>query len=135
MNSIGRPGFTLVECVVVLAVAAVLAGLTVPSLRSHALRAARLDGAQALMRVQFEQEQYRALTGLYSSQLSLLRGVQPQSMQGRYTLSLRLTSPDAYQAVATASAEQQADRECKAITLDVTEGYASFGPTPACWGR
>jgi type IV pilus assembly protein PilE len=135
MNPIGRPGFTLVECVVVLAVAAVLAGVAVPSFRSHALRAARLDGVQALTRVQFEQEQYRSLTGLYSNELSLLRGVQPQSMQGRYTLSLRLTSPDAYQAVATASAEQQDDRECRAITLDVSEGYASFGPSPACWGR
>jgi type IV pilus assembly protein PilE len=135
MNPIGRPGFTLVECVVVLAVAAVLAGVAVPSLRAQALRAARLDGVQALTRVQFEQEQYRALTGLYSNELSLLRGVQPKSMQGRYTLSLRLTSPDAYQAVATASAEQQDDRECRAITLDVSEGYARFGPSPACWGR
>ncbi len=130
----GHPGFTLIECLIVLAVVAILAGLTVPGLRSPAGRMARLDAVQALMRVQSEQESLRALSGLYTDDLRQLRGVQPTSPQGRYTLSLAIQGPDAYRAVALAVGQQQADRDCKAITLDVTLGFATRGPTPACWG-
>jgi type IV pilus assembly protein PilE len=130
-----RPGFTLVECLIVLAIAAILAGLTVPGLRGHERRVARLDAVQALMRVQFEQENMRSLHGLYTSDLSALRGVQPTSPQGRYTLSLSTNGPEAYRAVAQAAGDQQADRDCAAITLDVTLGFPTRGPTPACWGQ
>jgi type IV pilus assembly protein PilE len=130
----GRPGFTLVECLIVVAIVAILAGLTLPGLRGPELRIARLDAVQALTRVQGEQENYRTQYGLYSSDLSALRGVQPTSPQGRYTLSLSTSSPETYRAVAQAAGSQQADRDCAAITLDVTLGFATRGPTPACWG-
>jgi hypothetical protein len=89
---------------------------------------------QALTRVQGEQESYRTQYGLYSSDLSALRGVQPTSPQGRYTLSLSTSGPETYRAVAQAAGVQLADRDCAAITLDVTLGFATRGPTPACWG-
>jgi type IV pilus assembly protein PilE len=131
----GHPGFTLVECLIVLAIAAILAGLTVPGVRGHERRVARLDAVQALMRVQIEQENMRSLHGLYTNDLGALRGVRPTSPQGRYTLSLATTGPEAYRAVAQATGEQQADRDCAAITLDVTLGFPTRGPTPACWGQ
>lgn len=131
----GRPGYTLIECLMVLAVAAILAGLTVPGLRGHERRVARLDAVQALMRVQSEQENLRALSGLYTSDLGSLRGVQPTSPQGRYTLSVATTGPDGYRAVAQALGDQRADTDCRAITLEVTLGFATRGPRPACWGQ
>jgi type IV pilus assembly protein PilE len=131
----GHAGFTLIECLIVLAIVAILAGLTVPSLRGQERRMARLDAVQALMRVQSEQESLRALSGLYTSDLRALRGVQPSSPQGRYTLSLATQGPDGYRAVAQATGEQQADRDCAAITLDVNLGFATHGPTPACWDQ
>jgi type IV pilus assembly protein PilE len=132
---LGRPGFTLIECLIVLAVVAILAGLALPGLRSPERRIGRLDAVQALTRVQGEQENYRAQHGLYSGSLAALRGVQPTSPQGRYTLSLTTSSPETYRAVAQAAGDQQADSDCTAITLDVTLGFATRGPTPACWGR
>ena len=128
-------GFTLMECVMAIAVIAVMAGLALPNLRGHELRMARLDAVQALTRVQTEQEQYRALNGLYAGELNALRGVMPRSQQGRYALGLEVTGPAAYRAVATAIGAQMQDRGCGAITLTVNEGYASAGPTPACWNR
>lgn len=130
----GRPGFTLVECLIVMAVVAILAGLTLPGLRSPDLRIGRLDAVQALSRVQGEQENHRAQNGLYTADLAALRGVQPTSPQGRYTLSLSTSGPETYRAVALAAGRQQADSDCAAITLDVTLGFATRGPSPACWG-
>jgi len=129
-----RPGYTLIECLIVLAIVAILAGLTVPGLRGPELRVARLDAVQALMRVQSEQESLRALNGLYTDDLGALRGVQRISAQGRYTLSLATQGPEAYRVVAQATGVQQADRDCAAITLDVNLGFATRGPTAACWG-
>jgi type IV pilus assembly protein PilE len=130
----GRPGFTLIECLIVVAVVAILAGLTLPGLRSPERRIARLDAVQALTRVQGEQENYRTQNGLYSGNLAALRGVQPTSPQGRYTLSLSTSGPEAYRAVALAVGDQQADQACATLTLDVNLGFATRGPTPACWG-
>ena len=119
----------------VVAIAAVLAGVAVPSMRGHELRTARLDAVQALTRLQGQQENYRAHHGAYTTNLVALGTPAATSAQGRYALSLRLTGADAYQAVATAQGKQGADRVCGAITLDVSMGFATPGPSPACWGR
>ena len=128
-------GFTLLECLIVVAIAGVLAGLALPSLRGHQLRAARLDGVQALTRVQMEQEKYRGLHGLYAGELQALRGVMPLSPQGRYAVALETAGPDGYRAWATAIGMQSRDTECPALTLAVNQGFAQIGPSPACWNR
>jgi type IV pilus assembly protein PilE len=130
-----RRGFTLVEVVIVLAIAAVLAGVAVPSLRSQALRSARLDAVQALQRLQSEEERYRAMHGLYSADLQSLRGVGVTSPQGRYALSVEVTGPDSFHAEAQAIGEQSRDDACLRISLDVKMGYATHGPGPSCWGH
>ncbi len=128
-------GFTLIECAVVCAVAAILAGLALPSFRGQALRSARIDAVQALTRIQMAQEQHRAQSGLYAGELGALRGVGAQSMQGRYTLALSLTGPDSFVATASARGAQAQDSDCTQITLEVTQGFAHAGPTAACWNR
>lgn len=128
-------GYTLVECMVTLAIVAVLAAVTLPSLRGRELRTGRLDAVAALSRLQVEQENYRSHHGRYSTELAPLRGVMATSPQGRYQLSLRDTGPDNYAAVADARGEQQRDSGCAAITLTVSQGFATQGPAPACWGR
>jgi type IV pilus assembly protein PilE len=116
-------------------VAAVLAAVALPSFRGHELRMARLDAVQALMRLQAAQEQHRSLHGLYTGDLAALRGVAPRSMQQRYTLALTLIGPDAYLASANAQGVQAGDRDCRALTLEVTQGFARAGPSASCWNR
>ncbi len=128
-------GFTLVECLGVCAVAAVLVTVAWPTWRGHGLRAARLDAVSALTRLQTVQEQYRSLHGLYAAELSVLHGVAPVSDQGRYTLALQRTGPESYRATALARGVQVHDAECGALTLDVQLGFATAGPGPQCWNR
>jgi type IV pilus assembly protein PilE len=128
-------GFTLVECAIVCAVAAILAAVALPSFRSQALRSARIDAVESLLKIQMAQEQYRAQSGLYAGELGALRGVSAQSTQGRYTLGLALTGPDSFVATASARGTQAQDNDCTQITLEVSQGFAHAGPTAACWNR
>jgi type IV pilus assembly protein PilE len=128
-------GLTLLECVIVCAIVAVLAATALPYLGTPARRAARLDAMQALMRLQAAQEQHRSLHGLYAPDLRPLRGVTERSAQGLYRLSLQATGPDAYRASAIASGSQAGDTACATLTLDVHLGFAQEGPSPACWNR
>jgi hypothetical protein len=56
-------------------------------------------------------------------------------MQQRYTLALTLIGPDAYLASANAQGVQAGDRDCRALTLEVTQGFARAGPSASCWNR
>jgi type IV pilus assembly protein PilE len=124
-----------VECAVTCAVAVLLAALAAPAFRGETLRAARLDAVQALTRLQLAQEEYRSRTGLYAADLAALRGVGTASAQGRYTLSLQPQGPEAFMATATPRGAQARDTPCPALTLTVSQGWATFGPTPQCWHR
>lgn len=128
-------GFTLVESAIVCAVVVVLASVVLPSYHSHELRVARLDAVQALTQLQMAQEKLRSATGLYAFDLGALQGVPAISAQGRYALAVANTGPDAYRATASARGAQLDDHECATITLEVSQGFAQAGPTPACWGH
>jgi Tfp pilus assembly protein PilE len=135
MARTGGLGFTLVECVVACAVVTLLAAVAGTAWRGHSLRAARQDAVSALMRLQAVQERYRSLHGLYAADLSVLHGVAPVSDQGRYTLALERTGPESYRATALAQGVQTGDRECGALTLEVSLGFATPGPGPDCWNH
>ena len=135
MRSLSHRGFTLVECVVACAIAALLAMVALPSFQGQALRTSRLDAVQALTRLQLAQEQYRSTHGLYATELTALRGVTPVSDQGRYTLTVALTGPESYRATAQARGAQSRDTPCPELTLDVAGGWAQAGPTPQCWNH
>ncbi len=128
-------GFTLVEMLMVCALAGVLAMLAWPAWQTHLLRAARIDAVDALTRVQVAQEAHRGLHGLYSADLRALRGTYPISPQGRYAIAVASTGPDSYRAVARAQGAQSADHDCAELSLSVDHGFASNGPNVRCWNR
>lgn len=128
-------GFTLVECMVVCAVAAVLMTLAVPSFKAQDWRAGRLDAVAALTQLQLVQEQHRNRHGLYASELPPLRGAAARSPQGRYAISLASMGPNAYRASANALGPQAGDADCATLTLSVKDGFAEQGPHAGCWLR
>ena len=128
-------GFALVELAVVVAVAAVLAALAMPAFRGSQLRAGRIDAIDALNRVRSAQERYRAATGLYAAEFAPLSGAAARSARGLYQLALTPTGPDSYRAEARAQGVQADDAGCAVISLEVSLGFASAGPSAACWNR
>lgn len=129
------PGFTLIEVLIVCAVLGVLAVVALPSLRGHDYRAGRLDGIEALTRVQQAQEQFRSAHGLYAADLSALIGTTRRSPQGRYEINLALNGGEAYLATAKALGAQADDPGCSTLTLQVKQGFAQVGPHAGCWLR
>lgn len=128
-------GVTLVECAVVCAMVGILASIALPSYRDQQLRAHRLDAVEALSRLQIAQEQYRNQHGAYASDWSALRGVSAISSQGHYRLAFASHGPESYRATAQATGPQTQDKACLAISLDMKLGFATTGPSPACWNR
>lgn len=133
-----RPGFTLVELSIGLAVAALLAALAWPSLREPLLRSRRADAVAALTRIQLAQEQYRALHGRYADRLDGLRGAAGRrSAEGLYDLELHAEGGQRYEARARprAGSAVDGDARCPELRLQVDDGRARLAPNPRCWNR
>ncbi len=130
-----REGFTLVELLVAMALAALLLTLGLGSHRGNELRVGRLDAVEALTRVQQAQERHRSAHGLYASELSALAGAAHTSPQGRYRIAVDITGTEAYRATAVAQGAQARDTACATLTLEVRQGFAQTGPDAGCWNR
>lgn len=127
-------GFTLIEIVVVLALAGLLVGAAWPSYRAELHRTQRADAIEALVKVQLTQERFRAAHGLYAPDLGPLR-LSANSPQNRYAIEVRGTGPDGYRASAVARAPAAGDADCATLTLEVRDGFATSGPNARCWNR
>ena len=127
-------GFTLVEVGIAAGIAALLAGIAVPSYQKQIQQARRGDGVAALTALHVAQERYRNTSGLYASTLVALRAA-PHSEYGFYAVALRLDGADGYTLVAQPQDSQAQDRACSPLTLTVRQGFESVGPTARCWGR
>lgn len=129
-------GVTLVELLVVLAVAALIAGVALPGHGQHLTRARRGDAVAALTRLQAAQESHRTLHGTYTDDLAALQ-VPARSAEGWYVLTVEVNGLDRYRAQArpVEGGVQRRDADCPALVLDVAAGFATAGPDRRCWNR
>lgn len=135
MNTRARRGFTLVELLAAVALAALVLTWGLRSQQSQGLRSGRLDAVEALTRLQQAQEQHRSAHGLYASDLAALLGTAATSPQGRYAITLDRTGGEAYRATAVAQGAQARDIDCASLTLEVRQGFVQTGPDARCWLR
>lgn len=132
-------GFTLVELLVCIVIAALLATIALPSWRDTLMRSRRSDAAAALYAVAAAQERYRLVHGRYASDAAPAPPVGlglDRSERGWYVL--RIEAADATRFTASArpatDSPQAADAACRIMTIDET-GRRNSTPQPpdTCW--
>ncbi len=136
-------GFSLLELLMAMSIAAILASLAWPSFGQALRKARRLDARVALLRVQHAQEQHYTQHLRYADALQgdTGLGLSAHSDSGDYRLALR-TSDDGQQYLATAVAEplgrQGGDATCQAFAVDAlgqrsARDAAGRGTVDRCW--
>lgn len=140
---------TLVELMIVLAVAAILSAIAWPVLTEAIHKSRRADGMAALAEIAQAQERWRANNPSFQNTLADLPGARAVSHDGHYALSLvdGSVGPTTYTARATVrtGSPQTADARCQVLQLAVAGGnitYSSLAsgnaanaaPDP-CWAR
>lgn len=131
-----RRGFTLVEVLVASVVGVILATMAWPAYRTQLQRAGRAEAIEVLQRLQAAQERHRETFGRYGNDLAAV-GMVPASTGGRYRLELKPTGVESYQALAVAQEgqSQAGDGACRALSIEVRQGFATLGPDGRCWNR
>lgn len=130
-------GFTLIELIVVVAVAVILAAIAYPSYSDLVRTARRSEAITALGLIQQAQERYRSNNSKYASSLATLpapRPVSPTTPGSYYTLTISDESATGYTATATAAAKrgQNKDIECTSLSVTISRGTITQEPA-SCW--
>lgn len=136
-NPRSHAGFTLIELMVVLAIAAILAAVALPAYQSSIRKGRRSDAIDATAAVQQAQERWRANNTSYSSDIvdELQLGSQ-LSKSGYYRLSISAATGAGYTlaAAAVTGKGQDKDTGCSTLTLTVVNGSATQSPA-GCWSH
>lgn len=140
-----RRGFTLIELMIVVAIAAVLASMALPSFEGHLQRARRADALVAVMHIQAAQERFRGNGTSYGSLSEI--GVAANSPAAHYVVRAEAYDADGYEVLATASGVQARDTGCRYLKVRAAGPnfvYSSgadgtFANPPSanrrCWGQ
>ncbi len=113
-------GFTLIELMLVLAVAGVLSGVAYPSFMGQLQKIRRADAMVAVLQVQAAQERWRANNLAYGTLAEI--GVAGTSAAGHYALQINAPSASGYEIVAAATGSQAHDTPCRSLRLRVDGG-------------
>lgn len=143
-----RSGFTLIEVLVVLAIAAILASLAWPAFTTAINKSRRSDAMTALSQVTQSQERWRANRDSYQATLANLTGASAAvSPGGHYDISMvaNSVSGTGYKANATvrSGSAQTSDTNCQVLQVEMQSGniiyrsgadasVANGSPDP-CW--
>lgn len=130
-------GFTLIELMMVLVIAAILVAVALPAYQNYIRKAKRADAMDALLVVQNLQERYRANNPTYGT-LTDIGFDGTDSLEGYYTISLgNAVSATAYTVTATGVGDQANDKvgatTCTlVITVDADDPRGEKTPDD-CW--
>lgn len=142
------PGVTLLELLVTLALASVLAALAYPSYRAALLRAHRVEAVDALLGIAAAQERFHVQHGRYASRLEdgsvplePVLAVAAVTTGGRYRLALGDSGPTDFTATAAPleGSGQDADERCSLFSIRANGQRAAqdrrgTDTTGLCWG-
>ena len=147
-----RCGFTLIELMIVVAVAALLAAVALPSYFGQLRKTRRAEAVATTSQIQQAQERFRASCPCYAHSITnatsaTCPGTCPGTLAdaglgiaavagARYTYGLGATTATGYTITATAApgSSQVNDTGCTTLTVTVTAGSATQTPAK-CWSR
>lgn len=131
-------GFTLVELLIVVAIAAILAAVALPVYVEQVRKGRRSDAVAALSAVQQAQERFRANNPSYADQLVTLGFATTASPKEYYTLELTGVSSTGYTVSANAvtGRAQASDSKCTRMAVRLQAGRVIYESTqPGCWSE
>ena len=132
-----RRGFTLIELMVVLAVAAILAAVALPSYRGQVAKGRRADGKQALVELAQKLERFYTERGTFAGVSLGAGGLYPAiSSGGYYSLAIISQTVDGFTLTATPRGNQAGDA-CGALGYnhlgDRSVGAGATLSSDQCW--
>ncbi len=141
-----RQGFSLIELLVTLVIAAILASVAWPAYQNQVMKGRRSDAINALATIAQAQERWRADNPLYQSDLAQLPGGMVVSPGGHYQLAVveNSTSRVAYilNATVKSGSPQVNDSTCQTMQMALSQGRFTYSSanrngantgTDPCW--
>ena len=135
-----RKGFTIIELMLVVAVAGVLALVAYPSFMDSVRKGRRADAVAALAQVQQAQERWRGKETTYADNAKLTvdwpngLGLVASTNSGLYALTIDDADASRYTATATAvdGKSQSHDTNCTVMRVRMVSGKIEYGGCASC---
>ena len=140
-------GFSLIELVIVLAIAGILSAIAIPGYHDYITRAHRNDAKTALLDLAIRMENYYAKNNTYQTATIGVNNAtdvlaDPASSEGFYRLAISQATATTYSLEATPiNTQATADTHCQSLTFNhlgqkgvsAAPSGMSTAPTVACW--
>lgn len=140
-----RAGFTLVEALAAIAIAATLSTIALPSIERQLLRMRRVDAYTAMLAVQLAQERWRSNEPAYATLADI--GIAATTAGGHYRLAIQDNDRNGYRLIASATGPQSRDTACRELRIRVVGPDVRYASGPdegttngdtadrKCWNR
>ena len=128
----GYRGFSLIELLIVVVVIGILASIAVPSYQNYVRRSNRSDTLAILLKMQLQQEKWRANNSTYSSDASVL-GAPANSDHYTYTVTNAAASTYTLVATAKSTSQQAKDRQQGTLCTPLTLTQSNVKSPSVCW--
>lgn len=129
-------GFSLIELLIAMAIAAILATIAYPSYRQHILKSHRTEAKNLLVDIATRQERFFTQNNRYASKLSLMNFSTDTvaTETGRYNVSISASTNITYtaQAVPTSIGTQNSDL-CGSFSINEQGVHSVSGTEGRCW--
>lgn len=132
-----RSGFSLIELLVVMAIAGILTVIAVPAYQQYLLSAHRTDAIKTLLEVSNAESEFYTANNAYTANLTSLGypANTVTSENGYYAVTATSSSPQTFTLTATPQGGQTQDTHCASFTLNSLgqKGVTGTDTATQCW--